>query len=394
LRSLSLILATVAALFGLVTAAFAEPASNEAVKLFPRVMGDFRQTGQIRPSASLATEGPLSPRLSASKETNSSEFAGGEADYVASDGTLLLVQVVRLSQDADAYSFLTLVPRTQVDTNIKITREIGTASLFLPNSVSFFKGPVFVRVTEASAAKGVSTKVAVFARLFADRLEAGEGDVPVLVKHLPRWEEAQERAVYFSRFKSLKDAVANQPVLEAVSSEGDADAVLGNYGNAQLLIVEFNTPQLAGDNDRSIKARIQELKSQGLPVPSAYRKTGNYSVFVFNAPSEQVANELIEQVKYEQLVQWLGDNPNLLERAQRDYYLTTAGVLIAVIKASGLSLLVCLAMGGFLGAFLFSRRRAQQREAEGFSDAGGMLRLNIDDLTPETDPGKLLGPAK
>jgi hypothetical protein len=117
---------------------------------------------------------------------------------------------------------------------------------------------------------------------------------------------------------------------------------------------------------------------------------GNYSVFVFDAPSEQTAKALIDQVKYEQVVQWLGDNPYILKEAQRRYVETTLGVFLAVVKASGVAALACFAVGGFFGALLFSRRRAQQRTVEAFSDAGGMLRLNIDELTPQTDPTKLL----
>ena len=113
---------------------------------------------------------------------------------------------------------------------------------------------------------------------------------------------------------------------------------------------------------------------------------------MFGAPAEQAANELIDQVEYAQVVQWLGNNPYLLEKAQRDYYETTAGVLVSVVKASGLSLLACLTLGGLMGALLFGRRRAQQRAAEAYSDAGGMLRLNLDDITPQHDPAKLLGP--
>jgi hypothetical protein len=39
---------------------------------------------------------------------------------------------------------------------------------------------------------------------------------------------------------------------------------------------------------------------------------------------------------------------------------------------------------------LFTRRRAQQAAQHAYSDAGGMMRLNIDDLTAETDPHRLL----
>ena len=127
-------------------------------------------------------------------------------------------------------------------------------------------------------------------------------------------------------------------------------------------------------------------------MPTSSRKVGNYSVFVFNAASEAEAQSLIDQVEYAQMVTWLGDNPYLLEQAQRDYYETTAGVLVSVVQASGLSLLACLGIGGLIGAVLFNRRRAQQRAAEAYSDAGGMLRLNLDDITPQRDPAKLLRP--
>ena len=47
-------------------------------------------------------------------------------------------------------------------------------------------------------------------------------------------------------------------------------------------------------------------------------------------------------------------------------------------------------MGGLIGGLLFSYRRAQQKDVTAFSDAGGMLRLNIDEMTAETNPARLL----
>jgi hypothetical protein len=111
---------------------------------------------------------------------------------------------------------------------------------------------------------------------------------------------------------------------------------------------------------------------------------------VFDAPGEQTATELIDQVKYEQVVQWLGDNPYWLKEAEKRYAETTLGVLVAVVKASGLTLITCFGLGGLIGAILFNRRRARQTTADAFSDAGGMLRLNLDDMTPQTDPARLL----
>ncbi len=383
-------------LLALNSTALAKPPSGEVVQLIPKEIGGFRLVGGVRQSDALAREGLLGPQAAGQRLEADRHYSGAEAEYLSSENSRLLVEVVQFPRDSDAYSLLTIAAKSARDPAQaelgKITRDVGTASLILPGRIAFFKGTTFVRVTAREPAAQDPNNVITLARLISDRIEEGEADIPVLVKHLPRWEEAQRRVVYLAGFRSLRAVIPDQPLLESVSSEGDADAVAVNYGPTQFLIVEYNTPQLAGDNDRSIVAKIEELRTQGQLVPSAYRRVGNYSVFVFNAPDEQAAKELIDQVEYAQVVQWLGDNPYMLEKAQREYYQTTAGVLVAVVKASGLSLLLCLAAGGFMGALLFSRRRAQQRYAETFSDAGGMLRLNIDEITPQTDPAKLVGP--
>ena len=369
--------------------------ADEARKLLPRTIEGFQQLGAIRSVASVTKEGFLNPSGVSDKVAGTSKLAEAEAHYLSAEGNKVLVEVVQFPRDSDAYSLLTILAKTRgadQSQRLKIVRNLGTAGFTQPERVAFFKGRTFVRISAAEPTSKISDNLMTLAHLFASQLEKGEGDVPILVKHFPQWEEAQERVLYLAGFNSLKGIVPDQPVLDAVSSEGDADAAITDYGGIHLLIIEFNTPQLAADNDRNIQARLQELRNQGQPVPTAYRRVGNYSVFVFNAQNEQAAAGLIDQVQYEQVVQWLGDNPNLLDKAQRDYYQTTAGLLMAVVKASGLSALACLAAGGFLGALLFNRRRVQQRDAEAFTDAGGMLRLNIDEITPQRNRAKLLGP--
>ena len=217
-----------------------------------------------------------------------------------------------------------------------------------------------------------------------------ENDIPVLIKHLPPPEEAQKNAVYLENFSNLEKLGLQHQVLSAVESGGDADAALATYAPSKVLILEFHTPQLAADNDQRIIARIHELWRLGQPAPTAYRRVGNYSVFVFDAPDEQTAKQLIDQIHYEQTVQWLGDNPNILKEAERRYVNTTLGVLVAVLKASGYAALLCLGVGGLIGGLLFSYRRSQQKAATAYSDAGGMLRLNLDELSAETNASRLL----
>ena len=393
MRVLSLFLLLLAMLSGSAVVAPAKVIPvEEATKLLPRELSGFR-LGSVR--TTVFHHGSKAGEV-VSVPTSYEGFASVGADYVSAAGEKFIVELVRVERDSDAYAWLTnrahSVRLTDQGANARLTRDIGTTSFAVPGRIAFFKGTAFVTVVDAAGPATNSEKLVEFATSFAARLEKGEGDVPILVKHVPQWEQAQATALYLAGFKSLKGTVPNQPILEAITSEGDADAVLTSYGSAQFLLVEFNTPQLAGDNDRAIMAKLIELRQQGQPVPTSYRKVGNYSVFVFNAASEAEAQSLIDQVEYAQMVTWLGDNPYLLEQAQRDYYETTAGVLVSVVQASGLSLLACMGVGGLIGAVLFNRRRAQQRAAEAYSDAGGMLRLNLDDITPQSDPAKLLRP--
>ena len=356
--------------------AFGDTPAPELFQLLPDRVGKF-----TRVSTPVAVE-----------QLGEPGWLGGEAKY-SGNGEQFLLHAVKFHQDVEAYQILTNVSaseREKVPT-LQLSADIGTAGFSLPDQVAFFKGPVYVRVTRLTTgrdAKGLTS----FAQAVSDSLDKGEGEIPVLVKHLPNADEAQKTAVYLTRFDNLRRLAPSQEVLWAIDSGGNADAVIASIGTSKVLIVEFNTPQLASDNDKRIIAKIQELWKLGHPAPTTYRREGNYSVFVFDAPDVETAKQLSNQVKYEQVVQWLGENPNILKEAQQRYVNTTLGVFIAVLKASGFALIGCLGAGGLIGALLFLRRRSQQRSVEAFSDAGGMLRLNLDDLThsPATDPARLL----
>jgi hypothetical protein len=385
-------LATVLILLG-ATMSRSVPYSAEVVAMFPSNLGGFHQLLSMRPLVTLAKEGILQPEYFpvSSDANHASPFLGAESEYLGTNGDKLQVEILRAQNDSTAYSLFTAVTRKMrggESGDLKIG-DVGTASVVTARSVTFFKGTTLARVTNEGASD--SQPATALARLFAATFDKGEDDIPVLVKHLPDWQTAQRNSIYAVNIGALRDSIPNQSVLNELSFEGGTEAVVANYGTSQLLIVEFTTPQFASDNDRRITAKIQELKNQGQPVPTAYRRVGNYSVFVFNAPDEKSANALIDQVKYEQVVQWLGDDPHLYERVQRYVLQRTGGVVIAVLLSSGLSVLLCLGVGGLFGALLFRRRRrARQRQGEAYSDAGGMVRLKLDEVTEGSDAARLL----
>lgn len=310
------------------------------------------------------------------------------SEYAGPNGSRIWVDRFRFPHEAKAYEILSLFSaRARASNpNVEIVNGIGTAGYSIENEITFFKGVYVVRLRQVG---GRAVELNELAHAWSEVLDRGEGDIPVLIKHLPDPGEAQKKAAYLTSFYDLDRLPFQHAIFDAIQPGGNADAALATYGPSKFLIVEFNTPQLAADNDRRIIARIQEQWKLGQPAPTAYRRVGNYSVLVFDAPDEQTAKQLIDQVKYEQVVRWLGENPNILKEAERHYVNTTLGVLIAVVKASGYALFLCFGMGALLGGLLFSYRRSQQKNVAAFSDAGGMLRLNLDDLS-ETKPSRLL----
>jgi hypothetical protein len=362
--------------------------SDPAAKLLPDKLGDFRATTSIE----LETQ-PLE-----SSHQRSAVTSGAGRSYVSKEGNRFSVVLMTMASDSAAYAELTQTRKLAEDMGKggkPVDADVGTAGFShalapLETLLVFFKGRAVIAVREENKSPELQ-RLTNFARSLSDTLDKGTGEIPVLVKHLPDWQNEQAKVLYAVNQETLKSAFSNQPVLDVVSFEGGAEAAIADYGPQKLVIVEFNTASLATDNDQRIKAKLQELSTQGQPAPTAYRRVGNYAVFVFDAPSAEAANRLIDQVKYQQVVQWLGQNPFSYEQATREFTETTLGVLVSVVKTSGLALVGCLAVGGLFGALLFRSRRAQQRAREAYADSDAMLRLNLDELTPENDPSRLIG---
>jgi hypothetical protein len=359
--------------------------SSEVSQLFPKTVGDFRSQN-VRPDSFLLKEFP---------PEDYSIRGGAEATYVSPKGEKLTVAVVRTETQASAYAILSEVS-LQIRSaahGLEVTKtgDIGIAGIKTADRVAFYKGTTFVSVNGTT--RGDERSLRAFARAYAQTLESTENEIPVLVKHLPDWETAQDRATYAVSRSALQRAVGNQAALDVVSFDEGTEAVTADYEGARLVVVEYMTPQLAESNDARILERIGQLRESRQPVPSSYRRIGNYSVFVFNAPDEGMAARLADQIKYEQKIQWLGQNPLIWEYASRQHTQKAVSLILGIARTIGFFVALCLGAGGIVGGLAFLHRRAQQRRltADAYSDAGGMLRLNLDEMTAQTDPSRLLG---
>ena len=208
--------------------------------------------------------------------------------------------------------------------------------------------------------------------------EISEDDgVPVLLKHLPDWENVRGQAVFIQDRNALKNALGDRAVLDSVDFSGGTEAASAQYPAGRLLIVEFTTPQASVAAD----VEFRRLIAEGREGNAVYRRVGNYSVFVLDPSDATAAGSLIDQVKYEKNVQWLGEDPFLLQKLERYFAETGRDVAISTVLWIALIFVVTIATGIAAGLMYFRYRESQRAGMTAFTDAGGMTRLNLDELS-------------
>ncbi len=202
--------------------------------------------------------------------------------------------------------------------------------------------------------------------------------VPVLIKHLPDWESVRNAATFTNKPQDLKNALGDRPILELIVFAGGIEAVTAPYPAGRLLIVEYTSPQGSIEADTKFQ---EDIANSPQTPPVVYRRIGNYNAFVFDATDEASANALLDEIKYQKVVQWLGEDPYLLKRLERYFVTTTRDIFIStviwIVMGIGLSIVT-----GIIAGFVFFRYREQKRTTRtAYSDAGGLTRLNLDDLS-------------
>lgn len=199
---------------------------------------------------------------------------------------------------------------------------------------------------------------------------------PVVMKNLPNWDNVRSQAKFAATEEELRAIVGDRSFISAIDMVAGTEAAFAEYSAGKLLLVEFTSPQSSVDADERIKAAIASEGSV------AYRRIGNYNVIVFDAADLVAAEALLDEVKYEKQIQWLGDNPFRITEEQA-FVMTTRDIFIATVTVilGGFGIAI---LGGLLVGFVyFGLRERRRRSITAYSDAGGMTRLNLDDLSSD-----------
>ncbi len=218
--------------------------------------------------------------------------------------------------------------------------------------------------------------------------EIDESDgIPVLIKHLPDWENTRNRATYILNGEDLRKALGERPIFDLIDFTGEAEAVTAPYDAGKLFIIEYNSPETSIETDTKIKQRLSENANN---PPIFYRRIGNYNAFIFDGNDEAAANALLDQIKYEKMVQWLGEDPYAQQRAEKNYIIATGELIFStvlmIVGGFGSTILA----GVIAGLIFYYIREQKRNQTQLFTDAGGMTRLNLDGLTADDSTDKFL----
>lgn len=366
--------------------------SGDDANLLPHKIGDM---AEMKAGAATCGPGLLKPF----RAEDFGVTATGEKRYAAEGTshfrTVFYVREIKTKSASAAFSLLGRLASSRDAGRFGVVEGLGVFGVADEGRIRFVKGNAYVEVQDVSACSKVSEQFLPFAKALADSLPGEPGFIPVLALHLPDYgEKLREGVGHAVSLAALQEQTGARPALDALSFDADTEAVTAKYDGGQLVIVEFPTPQHAFDADAAVTRRIEELRAAGQPVPSSYKRVGNYSVFVFDAPDSAAAEKLISGVKYEKDVRWLGRNPHAEDIVVRAYTTKMGGVILTTLITTGLAILACITVGGLIGGAIFLSRRAKHAAQEIYSDAGGMLRLNIEDLNTPPPTGKMLGRAE
>ncbi len=332
-------------------------AGTAAPALLPAEFAGWQKSPGSRTGQEPAAADPANAALL--KEYGFSDFE--QAAYVR-PGRKITVKAARFADASGAYGAFTFYRQPEM-----LAEKIGSEAASANERVLFYRGNVLVdavldRMTAMSAAE---------LRDLAAALPVTGGNAmnpPSLPAYLPRQNAVRNSTKYVVGPIGLSDIGSPLPA-SLVKFEDGAEVVEGRYrtdeGEAELLVIGYPTPQIAGD-------RLKAITAEGATMTLHAKRTGPYVVVASGPISAGEAKSLLASVNYDADVTW--NQNTFLSKRDNVGNLIVGVILLAAILMGG-ALLVGLFFGGFR---VLMRRVLPDRMLQNAKD-GEFISLKLGD---------------
>jgi hypothetical protein len=306
-----------------------------------------------------------------------------------------LVRIFVTTYPAEAYGLYTFY-RVPISTPTDFGTE-GDLDV-VEGFVRFWQGTRFVtieRQSEQASGNGSPEKLLKLGQAIAEAITAADADkldpsevatakqLPMVTRSLPPGSLNLRTARYFIGPLALAQITKRDVSQYKFYPNFGTEAVLATYEHAKgqmtLMITEYHTPQQASD-------ALKQLQQHRESLPAAEKaevyinRQGNFIVEVRNFKELIYAEAVAKEVKYEYGVKWLDDPlPPVPKTDFNTEARKTGKLLVSVMGIIGIGMASALVLGIGGGLAIFYLRRRNSRQVR-FSDAGGMMRLNLDDI--------------
>jgi hypothetical protein len=264
------------------------------------------------------------------------------ATYTRPDGRKLTIKAARFQDATGTYGAYTFYRQPEMK-----SEQIGTKAASANQRILFFRSNVLVdanfdRLTGMSAAE---------LRELAAALPAAKGskdNLPSLPQYLPREKQVENSARYILGSQALA-AVKAPLTAEQIGFQYEPEILQQQYstedGPLTLMLVQYPTPQIAGDRVRALESMVQAN-----PKAFALRRTGPILIAESGAVDNGDAKALLNSVNYEADVTW----NEATSIPKRD---NIGNLILGVFGLIGIILLISLIFGVFFGGFRIVMKR-------------------------------------
>jgi hypothetical protein len=340
-------------------------------------LGRWRLAGPATEMSPAGFESNQPERAQLIREYGLRDLASGT--YTRGSGANVRAEIFRMINFVAAYGAYSLERTAQAE-----RVAVGTEGALDAGHLGFFKGEYYVRL---SAEPGAVDRDAWLdlARRLDSQLGERHSEIPVLIQHLPAEGMVPGTERFVAGPRALTRLLGNQDPNDVFLLANPAvEAALAEYRvggtTAPLMIVEYQTPQLAATAYQQVQNYFNALPDSER-AQRVLKREGNYIIEALNVQNSQALQPIVAQIKYAPVIHWLKKNPlEALQQFQSDAQISLIDFYLTAFGFIGVSLLIALMGGVLFGYVAFLWRRRRLRAWPGFSDAGGMLRLNLDNL--------------